>query len=156
MLTNMTIPTRTGFAVHQDRKGEVAHRLRQAVEPIRCRSSFQHRIESQTDPIELSVSEATSEFPWNAGKSLELFWSSADSWQHGLALTNVIILTVAVTGRSDYGPETWATKQAQTPRPIWEVAKEIVDEYPVNVWDGVPSDLAKNLDHYLYGHPKKK
>ena len=27
---------------------------------------------------------------------------------------------------------------------------------PPEAWEGVPSDLAKNVDHYLYGHPKVK
>ncbi len=27
---------------------------------------------------------------------------------------------------------------------------------PPEAWEGIPSDLAKNVDHYLYGHPKEK
>jgi len=27
---------------------------------------------------------------------------------------------------------------------------------PPKEWEGVPADLAKNVDHYLYGHPKVK
>lgn len=156
MMTKTTNHTRSGIPIHQDRKEEIAHRLRQVINPVSSGDSFRWPIGSQTDAAKPLISEATSEYPWDAGKTLELFWNGAESWQHGLALTNVIILTVAVTGRSDFEPETWSTKQAQTPRPIWEVAKEIVSEYPENAWDGVPTDLARNLDHYLYGHPKKE
>ena len=27
---------------------------------------------------------------------------------------------------------------------------------PPEAWDGAPRDLAKNLKHYLYGHPKEE
>jgi hypothetical protein len=39
-------------------------------------------------------------------------------------------------------------------RPIWEVALEIGSSVPDEEWAGVPGDLAKNLDHYLYGARK--
>ena len=28
--------------------------------------------------------------------------------------------------------------------------------YPADMWDGLPTDLAKNKKHYLYGHPKEE
>ncbi len=40
-------------------------------------------------------------------------------------------------------------------RPIWEIAVEIGASVPDEVWDKVPKDLSKNLDHYLYGMPKE-
>lgn len=40
-------------------------------------------------------------------------------------------------------------------RPIWEVAEEIARTVPDEVWARVPTDLSKNLDHYLYGAPKE-
>lgn len=39
-------------------------------------------------------------------------------------------------------------------RPIWEVIEEISRSVPEKMWDEVPNDLSKNLDHYLYGAPK--
>lgn len=39
-------------------------------------------------------------------------------------------------------------------RPIWEVIAEIGRSAPPEAWTKVPTDGAKNLDHYLYGHPK--
>jgi hypothetical protein len=41
-----------------------------------------------------------------------------------------------------------------SPRPIWEVAMELGAAVPDSDWAKVPRDLAKNLDHYLYGAPK--
>lgn len=42
-----------------------------------------------------------------------------------------------------------------TARPIWEIIEEIGAGVPSAEWDKVPRDGATNLDHYLYGHPKK-
>ena len=39
--------------------------------------------------------------------------------------------------------------------PMWELAEEIAASVPDAEWDNVPSDLARNLDHYLYGAPKE-
>lgn len=38
--------------------------------------------------------------------------------------------------------------------PIWELAAEIGAQVPNEEWAKVPSDLSKNLDHYLYGAPR--
>jgi hypothetical protein len=39
-------------------------------------------------------------------------------------------------------------------RPAWERIVAIGQAVPQEVWDTIPSDLATNLDHYLYGSPK--
>ena len=38
---------------------------------------------------------------------------------------------------------------------IWEKIAKIRESIPKEAWDDVPTDLASNLDHYLYGAPKK-
>lgn len=40
-------------------------------------------------------------------------------------------------------------------KPIWEVAEEIAAEVPDSEWRKLPTDLAKNLHHYLHGAPKE-
>ena len=39
---------------------------------------------------------------------------------------------------------------------IVEMVDEMRASYPVDMWDGLPTDLAKNKKHYLYGHPKEE
>ena len=39
-------------------------------------------------------------------------------------------------------------------RPIWETVVELGASVPDDEWAKVPTDLSKNLDHYLYGAPK--
>jgi Arc/MetJ-type ribon-helix-helix transcriptional regulator len=38
--------------------------------------------------------------------------------------------------------------------PIWETIVRIGKEVPEGEWSRLPTDLSKNLDHYLYGSPK--
>ena len=33
--------------------------------------------------------------------------------------------------------------------------KELQKDIPPDAWDDLPTDLAKNKKHYLYGHPKE-
>lgn len=40
-------------------------------------------------------------------------------------------------------------------KPIWEVALELGASVPQEEWAKVPTDLARNLHHYLYGAPKE-
>lgn len=55
------------------------------------------------------------------------------------------------------------TKSSDTTQPsegpigrpsIFELIAEITKDMPDEAWSSVPTDLAKNIDHYLYGHKK--
>ena len=41
-------------------------------------------------------------------------------------------------------------------RPIWEVIDQINAELPADTWENVPTDGSINLDHYLYGTPRRQ
>lgn len=41
-------------------------------------------------------------------------------------------------------------------RPVWEVIEEMNRLSPPDTWDEVPTDGSINLDHYLYGAPKRQ
>ena len=43
----------------------------------------------------------------------------------------------------------------KTVPPIWEKLEEISKQVPKEEWDRLPPDLSDNLDHYIYGTPKK-
>jgi len=43
----------------------------------------------------------------------------------------------------------------RTARPIEEILEELAKEVPQEEWDKLPDDLTDNLDHYLYGTPKR-
>lgn len=39
---------------------------------------------------------------------------------------------------------------------VVERVLEMQKEIPAEAWDDLPTDLAKNKKHYLYGHPKEE
>jgi Arc/MetJ-type ribon-helix-helix transcriptional regulator len=44
---------------------------------------------------------------------------------------------------------------ASAHKPIWEVIEEENRSIPPEVWDALPTDLAEQHDHYIYGTPKR-
>ena len=58
------------------------------------------------------------------------------------------------------GPGTEARAETSAPRQglvaIVERLKELQKDIPPEEWADVPSDLAMNHKHYLYGHPKEE
>jgi Arc/MetJ-type ribon-helix-helix transcriptional regulator len=52
------------------------------------------------------------------------------------------------------GTETVAPARLDS-RPIWEVVDELRQSVPAEEWDKLPVDGAEQLDHYLYGSPKR-
>ena len=49
------------------------------------------------------------------------------------------------------GPE----EQSSDPRPIWEVMLDNLKDIPPEAFAKLPKDGASEIDHYLYGHPKR-
>lgn len=49
---------------------------------------------------------------------------------------------------SDAGP-------ASAPKAIWEIIEEVTKQVPLEAWAEMPTDGSINVDHYLYGAPKK-
>ena len=43
----------------------------------------------------------------------------------------------------------------ETHKPIWEEIQELTADIPDDVWDALPTDLAEQHDHYIYGTPKR-
>lgn len=41
------------------------------------------------------------------------------------------------------------------PESILQLFERLRNSVPPDAWDDVPTDLAKNKKHYLYGHPKE-
>lgn len=48
-----------------------------------------------------------------------------------------------------------AGTEKEVVRPIEELLSDLAKEIPQEEWDKLPKDLNDNLDHYLYGVPKK-
>ena len=63
-----------------------------------------------------------------------------------LRITHVEELRLEYLGEVPYDP---------TARPIEEVLAELAREIPEEDWNRLPSDLTDNLDHYIYGTPRR-
>ena len=50
-----------------------------------------------------------------------------------------------------------AASEAAAPadKPIWEEILELTADVPDEEWDKLPTDLAEQHDHYIYGTPKR-
>jgi len=46
--------------------------------------------------------------------------------------------------------------EARDHKPIWEVAAELRKTIPEEEWLKLPVDGAEQLDHYIYGSPKRR
>ena len=38
---------------------------------------------------------------------------------------------------------------------LWDSIEDIIRDVPEDAWDDVPTDGSLNVDHYLYGAPKR-
>lgn len=47
------------------------------------------------------------------------------------------------------------TPPAASEQPIWETITDLVKEIPDEVFDRLPKDGASQIDHYIYGLPKR-
>ncbi len=51
--------------------------------------------------------------------------------------------------------ENLTTQREPTQKTIGEEVREITKDVPNEVWEKLPRDGSLNVDHYLYGAPKK-
>ena len=55
------------------------------------------------------------------------------------------------------GAEVTVTIEDSSPKGLAAIVERVTElqrDMPPDTWDGLPTDLAKNKKHYLYGHPK--
>jgi hypothetical protein len=57
------------------------------------------------------------------------------------------------TGRAKVKPG--QDRREDAPKPIWEQFAEAFEDIPDEELDRLPTDLAANVDHYVYGLPKR-
>ncbi len=62
---------------------------------------------------------------------------------------------MAITAKKISKPKKAVPPKTNAER-IIALAHKHLSRIPPEAWKGVPADLAKNVDHYLYGYPKVK
>lgn len=84
---------------------------------------------------------------------------SSKGWEE-LCAAHDLVFVVGVdsetraTGPTSSGSELRETRQEAPVRSLSEIADELTADVSDSEWDRIPTDLVKNLDHYLYGAPK--
>ncbi len=46
-------------------------------------------------------------------------------------------------------------REEEERKPIWEKIRERAEKIPPEVWERLPKDGASEVDHYIYGTPKR-
>lgn len=73
---------------------------------------------------------------------------------HGMSLEDYALQRLsAASTQLEASPS--ATADEPEERPIWEEIAEIMSEVPDEEFAKLPRDGASQVDHYLYGHPKR-
>lgn len=90
----------------------------------------------------------------------EWVWSSPGRWQELSTLHQLVLAAGADCETGAAGPTTFEdelrdARQGSYVRSFSELADELTADVPDSEWDKVPTDLVRNLDHYLYGAPKE-
>lgn len=173
MSAEPAILTTSGFDQRPLAKEEVARHV-QRIRQGPARFVMISTGDSTTGSLVLAESEDTRDEPWarqiatgfhprlhNAAlahqdqslRDLQRFWDSVTEHTEGLPSPKIRLSTVAQTGAR---PEMKDQTPEQQMPPIWQVAAEIASQVSDEDWAKVPRDLARNVDHYLYGAPKKK
>jgi Arc/MetJ-type ribon-helix-helix transcriptional regulator len=71
------------------------------------------------------------------------------------AMTEAASLLLERLSQTQSQATTPAATQAHADKPIWEVILELTADVPDEEWDKLPTDLAEQHDHYIYGTPKR-
>ena len=93
---------------------------------------------------------------------------TASQWAHIEGMHNHGRYSVRIIGEGDYADGRLKRivsidlKKTERVFPPWDpeepsllhIIKEIHKKYPQDDWDDIPTDLAQNMHHYLYGRPK--
>ncbi len=53
------------------------------------------------------------------------------------------------------GPAAEGREPTSPRKPLWETIAEIARSVPEESWARIPSDASYQLDHYLYGAPRR-
>lgn len=111
--------------------------------------------DASLDVIWLDQSFPDASFPRQdqLSRDFQRFWNSVAEHTEEMSICNVRLSTFAQTSPRFASKD--RTLDEEVP-PIWQVAAEIAKQVTDAEWANVPKDLARNVDHYLYGAPKKK
>jgi Arc/MetJ-type ribon-helix-helix transcriptional regulator len=83
--------------------------------------------------------------------------AAVKSGQFASADEMITTLVREYSQRGQHSPIASQATPTPTPsqKPIWERIQDLTADVPDEEWDKLPTDLAEQHDHYLYGTPKR-
>ncbi len=150
MADEAAILTMSGFPQQPPDNEEIARGV-QLLWQGTARSIIDGAIDSGTEDFIGTESGETTDDPWT--------WLIASGGiasvehMHGTSEPDIRLSTTALTGSR---PKTNLPSPKGKLPAIWQVAEEIAAAVPEHEWANVPTDFARNVDHYLYGAPRNE
>ena len=127
-------------------------------------------VEISGEVFEADVKKGRFQLWSGEGTAVTVVFTSEQEYQVTTALKEHKTARMYVKGSGEYSPQgkllrvlqvdelrftTSETHYDKSARPIEDLLEELAREIPQEEWDKLPSDLNDNLDHYLYGVPKR-
>ncbi len=171
---------RWGETLREDEAIEVVD---ESAEPVRVTRLVRRRLASFVEPchedqvdvagevLEADIRKQRFEIWLDETTSVKVAFTPEQEDEVTTALRDHKILRLQVKGRGEFTPQGKLLRVTEvhelrlqpvgdipydtSARPIEEVLAELAHEVPEEEWSRVPADLAENIDHYVYGTPKR-
>ena len=171
---------RWGETLREDEAIEV---LEESAEPVRVTRLVRRRLASFVEPchedqvdvagevLEADIRKQRFEIWLDETTSVKVAFTPEQEDEVTTALRDHKILRLQVKGRGEFTPQGKLLRVTEvhelrlqpvgdipydtTARPIEEVLTDLAREIPQEEWERLPADLAENIDHYVYGTPKR-
>ena len=133
-------------------------------------TTHEDHVEISGEVFEADVKKGRFQLWSGEDTAVTVVFTSEQEYQVTTALKEHKTARMYVKGSGEYSPQgkllrvlqvdelrltTSETDYDKSARPIEDLLEELAREIPQEEWDKLPSDLNDNLDHYLYGVPKR-
>ena len=133
-------------------------------------TTHEDHVEISGEVFEADVKKGRFQLWSGEDTAVTVVFTSEQEYQVTTALKEHKTARMYVKGSGEYSPQgkllrvlqvdelrltTSETHYDKSARPIEDLLEELAREIPQEEWDKLPSDLNDNLDHYLYGVPKR-
>lgn len=159
---NTTIATSSGFEdtwpSREDLANDILEQRWRATDPF-CTEESEYQFEVPSDPsppVSILLQNSTLVMGDVSGFRVQHISSP---WEEFDELCRSLVASIAYFETAARGP---TASEDVLPRrrtvgefrPLSEIADDLTADVPDSEWDKIPTDLVRNLDHYLYGAPK--
>lgn len=136
-----------------------------------CEAAHQDHVDLTGEVLEADVRQGRFQLWLDDKTGVTVTFTPAQEREVMTALRDHRSLRIQVVGKAEFSPQGKPLRVAEVDqlrlqpvgevphdpaaRPIVDVLEELASQIPQEEWDKLPADLSDNLDHYLYGTPKR-